>query len=153
MSTRTILLTPIDAWFFRDGRPYNQGESGQTDVRSLFPPFAPTVVGTLRAALAVGQGWNGRESWANELHPFSATASMTSASCSSTGRFSCGTANAFSQCRCICWVVQRITRPWHSLSGRLLRSSHRISSAPFWKATWGQFVFLFPSDRRANVDN
>ena len=69
MSTRTILLTPIDAWFFRDGRPYNQGESGQTDVRSLFPPFAPTVVGTLRAALAVGQGWNGRESWANELHP------------------------------------------------------------------------------------
>jgi len=69
VSTRTILLTPIDAWFFRDGRPYNQGESGQTDVRSLFPPFAPTVVGTLRAALAVGQGWNGRESWANELHP------------------------------------------------------------------------------------
>ncbi len=69
MSTRTILLTPIDAWFFRDGRPYNQGESGQTDVRSLFPPFAPTVVGTLRAALAVGQGWCGRESWADELHP------------------------------------------------------------------------------------
>lgn len=33
--------------------------------------------------------------------PFSATASMPSASCSSTGRFSCGTANAFSQCRCI----------------------------------------------------
>ena len=68
MSTRTILLTPIDAWFFRDGRPYNQGESGQTDVRSLFPPFAPTVVGTLRAALAVGQGWNGRESWDEKLH-------------------------------------------------------------------------------------
>lgn len=69
MSTRTILLTPIDAWFFRDGRPYNQGESAQTDVRSLFPPFAPTVVGTLRAALAVGQGWNGRESWDDDLHP------------------------------------------------------------------------------------
>lgn len=69
MSTRTVLLTPIDAWFFRDGRPYNQGESGQTDVRSLFPPFAPMVVGTLRAALALGQGWSGRESWAAELHP------------------------------------------------------------------------------------
>jgi CRISPR-associated protein Cmr3 len=68
VSTRTVLLTPIDAWFFRDGRPYNQGESGQTDVRSLFPPFAPTVVGTLRAALALGQGWSGTESWADKLH-------------------------------------------------------------------------------------
>ena len=25
--------------------------------------------------------------------------------------------------------------------------------APFWRATWGQFVFLFPSGRMANVDH
>ncbi len=69
MSTRTLRLTPLDAWFFRDGRPYNQGESGQTDVRTLFPPFAPTVVGTIRAALALSQGWNGRGVWAESLNP------------------------------------------------------------------------------------
>lgn len=69
MTTRTLRLTPLDAWFFRDGRPYNQGESGQTDVRSLFPPLAPTVVGTIGAALALGQGWNGRGAWAESLHP------------------------------------------------------------------------------------
>lgn len=69
MSTRTLRLAPLDAWFFGDGRPYNQGESGQTDVRSLFPPLAPTVVGMVRAALALGQGWNGRGAWAESLHP------------------------------------------------------------------------------------
>ena len=68
MSTRTILLTPIDAWFFRDGRPYNQGEASQTDVGTVFPPFAPTVVGTIRAALARARGWNGRGAWAESLH-------------------------------------------------------------------------------------
>lgn len=68
MTMRTVLLTPVDAWFFRDGRPYNQGESGQTDARSLFPPFAPTVVGVIRASLAREHGWAGRGSWNDSLH-------------------------------------------------------------------------------------
>ncbi|WP_437207040.1 type III-B CRISPR module-associated Cmr3 family protein [Planctomicrobium sp. SH664] len=68
MNTRILSFTPVDAWFFRDGRPYHLGESGQTDVRSLFPPHAPTVIGTVRAALAQGQGWNGRGAWNNDLH-------------------------------------------------------------------------------------
>jgi len=68
VSTRTLRLTPLDAWFFRDGRPYNQGEAGQTDVRTLFPPFVPSVVGAIRAALARSQGWNGRGVWAESLN-------------------------------------------------------------------------------------
>lgn len=67
MSVRTVLFTPVDAWFFRDGRPYYQGEAGQTDVRSIFPPSALTVIGAVRAALARGQGWNGRGSWNADL--------------------------------------------------------------------------------------
>ncbi len=69
MSARTILLRPVDAWFFRDGRPYNKEEAAQADVPTLFPPWAPTVVGTIRAALASGQGWNGRGRWAEGLNP------------------------------------------------------------------------------------
>lgn len=53
-------LTPQDAWFFRDGRPYNHGESNQTDVESRFPPPARTLTGALRAALARASGWNGQ---------------------------------------------------------------------------------------------
>lgn len=53
-------LTPQDAWFFRDGRPYNHGESNQADVQSVFPPPARTLTGALRAALARANGWNGR---------------------------------------------------------------------------------------------
>ena len=68
MSMQTLRLSPLDAWFFRDGRPYNQRESAQTDVRTLFPPFAPSIVGTIRAAFARGQGWNGRGVWAESLN-------------------------------------------------------------------------------------
>lgn len=53
-------LTPQDAWFFRDGRPYNHGESNQADVESLFPPPARTLTGALRAALARANGWDGK---------------------------------------------------------------------------------------------
>lgn len=60
---QTLLLSPIDAWFFRDGRPYNEGEGNQTDVVSQFPPPATTLVGALRAALARKRGWNGAGSW------------------------------------------------------------------------------------------
>ncbi len=56
-------LSPVDAWFFRDGRPSNRGED-QSDLESEFPPNASTVVGAIRAALARTQGWNGCGSWA-----------------------------------------------------------------------------------------
>lgn len=63
MSSRTYGLIPVDTWFFRDGRPYNQGEANQTGVISLFPPFATTVVGAIRAGLARSMGWSGRGDW------------------------------------------------------------------------------------------
>lgn len=53
-------LTPQDAWFFRDGRPYNHGESNQADVESIFPPPARTLTGAVRAALARANGWDGK---------------------------------------------------------------------------------------------
>lgn len=55
---KTFALTPADAWFFRDGRPYNAQETNQADVPSVFPPSARTLSGALRAALAqVNGGW------------------------------------------------------------------------------------------------
>jgi CRISPR-associated protein Cmr3 len=61
-------LTPQDAWFFRDGRPYNHGESNQADVESVFPPPARTITGALRAALARANGWDGkRGTWPQEV--------------------------------------------------------------------------------------
>ncbi len=61
------MLTPVDTWFFRDGRPYNMYEKTQTDVGSLFPPFAPTVVGAIRAGIARALGWDGHGPWSDEL--------------------------------------------------------------------------------------
>lgn len=60
---KTFSFTPADAWFFRDSRPYNEGEFSQSGVNSIFPPHAPTVVGALRAALARSNGWTGRYDW------------------------------------------------------------------------------------------
>lgn len=56
-------LEPRDAWFFRDGRPYNEGESNQSDVQSEFPPNARTLAGALRAALARANGWKTGADW------------------------------------------------------------------------------------------
>jgi CRISPR-associated protein Cmr3 len=63
MSLHAVSLQPIDAWFFRDGRPYDQEESTQAWVESQFPPPAPTVIGALRLALARAQGFSGLGSW------------------------------------------------------------------------------------------
>lgn len=62
-------LTPQDAWFFRDGRPYNKGESNQADAVSQFPPSPRTMSGALRAALARANGWNKGRTWDAGLHP------------------------------------------------------------------------------------
>lgn len=44
-----VFLEPVDAWSFRDGRPFEAGEA--FEARSLFPPFPWTVLGCLRTAL------------------------------------------------------------------------------------------------------
>jgi CRISPR-associated protein Cmr3 len=67
MSSQTLLLRPVDAWFFRDGRPYNKLESNQVNVESVFPPPPTTLVGSIRAALARRQGWNGSGRWSEKL--------------------------------------------------------------------------------------
>jgi len=63
-----LCFEPLDTFFFRDGRPYTQGESEQADVASLFPPSPSTLVGALRAAAARAMGWNGRGAWDTSIH-------------------------------------------------------------------------------------
>lgn len=65
-SVQFFRFEPVDAWFFRDGRPMNRGEF-QGLSESIFPPHTPTVVGAIRAALAREQGWNGSKDWPEEL--------------------------------------------------------------------------------------
>ena len=62
-----VRLEPLDTWFFRDGTPFTADSAPQEDVRSLFPPHPPTVVGALRAALALSRGWSGRGRWSEEI--------------------------------------------------------------------------------------
>ena len=62
-----VRLEPLDTWFFRDGTPFTADSAPQEDVRSLFPPHPPTVVGALRAALALSRGWSGRGRWSQEI--------------------------------------------------------------------------------------
>lgn len=54
-----VKLTPLDTLFFRDGSPFSAGETGQMEVRGVFPPSPTTVVGALRAAFARDLGWQG----------------------------------------------------------------------------------------------
>lgn len=62
-----VELAPVDTWFFRDGTPFFAGETPMGSIEGLFPPHPGTIVGALRAALAVGRGWNGRGRWPDEL--------------------------------------------------------------------------------------
>lgn len=64
---RTVTLSALDTYFFRDGRPYNQDDPGQAEAASLFPPHPPTVVGAIRAALARARGWPAQEWPADRL--------------------------------------------------------------------------------------
>ncbi len=67
MALKAYCLRPVDSWFFRDGRPFNQGEKALIDVQSMFPPFATTIVGAIRAALAKSMGWNGHGDWSADI--------------------------------------------------------------------------------------
>lgn len=60
---RTFAFEPCDTLFFRDGRPFNQDDPGQADMRSLFPPHPPTMVGAFRAAVARALGWTPDADW------------------------------------------------------------------------------------------
>jgi CRISPR-associated protein Cmr3 len=62
-----IRFEPIDTLFFRDGRPYHQGENTQTNVPSRFPPSPTTLVGAIRAAWARALGWSGYGPWGDAL--------------------------------------------------------------------------------------
>lgn len=62
-----VELRPVDTLFLRGGTPFAAGETPQEDVRSLFPPNPPTVVGAMRAALARCNGWSGRGRWPERL--------------------------------------------------------------------------------------
>lgn len=62
----TVILRPQDTLFLRDGRPFNQGDQEQAAAAGIFPPYPPTVVGAMRAALARANGWSGT-AWPSEL--------------------------------------------------------------------------------------
>jgi len=64
-SVRWFQLSPVDAWFFRNGRPFNRGENSGAG-ETLFPPTSSTVIGALRATLARQLGWTGKGPWKQE---------------------------------------------------------------------------------------
>jgi CRISPR-associated protein Cmr3 len=67
MSGHRFRLTPVDTWFFRDGRPFEMGPL-QSDAESLLPPPARTLVEALRLALARGQGYlPGPKKWDSRI--------------------------------------------------------------------------------------
>lgn len=59
-----LVLNAIDTLMFRDGRPFNQNDAGASEAVSVFPPYPPTLVGAVRAAL-----WQGPQKgkWDAEL--------------------------------------------------------------------------------------
>lgn len=58
----TVMIDPVDSLMFRDGRPFSQADPGASRAVSVFPPFPPTVVGTIRFALLNALG-----TWRAEL--------------------------------------------------------------------------------------
>jgi CRISPR-associated protein Cmr3 len=60
---RVLILDPLDTLFFRDGRPYNQDDPSEVEAASFFPPYPPTIVGAVRAALARAMGWRQGSPW------------------------------------------------------------------------------------------
>lgn len=63
-----VRLEPLDTLFLRGGEPFTADSAPQDGVASLFPPHPATMVGALRAALALGNGWNGQGRWPEKLN-------------------------------------------------------------------------------------
>lgn len=63
----TLVLRPHDTLFLRDGRPFEQGDQEQAATAGIFPPYPPTVVGAMRAALARSKGWRPGRAWPTDL--------------------------------------------------------------------------------------
>jgi len=53
-----LTLDPVDTLMFRDGRPFEQTDAGASEALSVFPPWPPTLVGAIRAAL-----WDSLGAW------------------------------------------------------------------------------------------
>lgn len=64
---KVFAFSPLDTWFFGDGRPFNQGEMNSDEVSSQFPPPVSTIVGGIRAALAMNQGWPSNGDWSSDI--------------------------------------------------------------------------------------
>ncbi|GAB3442414.1 type III-B CRISPR module-associated Cmr3 family protein [Insolitispirillum peregrinum] len=62
-----FVFKPQDTLFFRDGRPFEQADDGLAAAASLFPPLPSTLGGALRAALALGMGWDGSSPWGADV--------------------------------------------------------------------------------------
>jgi CRISPR-associated protein Cmr3 len=58
---------PVDTLFFRGGTPFTMDGDAQEDVGGVFPPHPPSMVGAVRAALALANGWDGRSRWAADV--------------------------------------------------------------------------------------
>ena len=62
-----IRFEPADTLFFRGGTPFTADSAPQDGVESLFPPHPTTMIGALRAALALCNGWSGGGRWPERL--------------------------------------------------------------------------------------
>lgn len=62
-----IEFLSLDTLFFRDGSPFNANEL-QSGALTCFPPSPQTLVGAIRASVATGLGWNGRNRDSNWGH-------------------------------------------------------------------------------------
>lgn len=67
MSDKLWLFEAMDTLFFRDGSPFNAGESDSRGIKSSFPPAMATVQGAIRTALAVSLGWTRGSRWPEEV--------------------------------------------------------------------------------------
>lgn len=56
MTTMALMLSPLDVWLFRDGRPFDAGDDHY--ARSLFPPYPSVIQGAIRSHHLVVKGVN-----------------------------------------------------------------------------------------------
>lgn len=60
-------INAVDTLVFRDGRAFTQADAEAAAHTSVFPPYPPTVVGTVRLAVAVSLGFGAGASWPSEM--------------------------------------------------------------------------------------